>query len=255
MTSALSIVMLSSGLIAGQFCPSCASGTVDYGGMAAPVYGGAMPTEMIAGGGFGGGAAGQLYPFDSPEPWLHGYFQEIPAYGGFRSFQPYNYRHVFGQVQAAAVWGMGAMPYSQQFWHRYADRASLKERATPYAPRNSMPQSGLTPRTYSSARGFARHTPVAPHHPATAAAQRPQERVHSPAMADADPVPPDNRIEPVAADFVHSAPAPVRPPVSAPPAARGASSRTPGSYRTAAPAIRRAHPSAATRTRPQRWQY
>lgn len=55
------------------------------------------------------------YPFDAPEPWLHGYFQETPAYGGYHVFRPYNYKHVFVQSQIAAGWGApSTMPYSHQ---------------------------------------------------------------------------------------------------------------------------------------------
>ncbi|HQX51244.1 MAG TPA: hypothetical protein PLY87_04335 [Planctomycetaceae bacterium] len=62
----------------------------------------------------------QLYPYDQQDPWLHGHFQRVPAYGGFSSFRPYNYRHVFAQTQLAQTWGHAhGMPYSQQFWNRY----------------------------------------------------------------------------------------------------------------------------------------
>lgn len=62
----------------------------------------------------------QLYPYDQQDRWLHGYFQRVPAYGGFSSFRPYNYRHVFAQTQLAQSWGhTHGMPYSQQFWNRY----------------------------------------------------------------------------------------------------------------------------------------
>lgn len=62
----------------------------------------------------------QLYPYDQQDPWLHGHFQRVPAYGGFSSFRPYNYRHVFAQTQLAQSWGhTHGMPYSQQFWNRY----------------------------------------------------------------------------------------------------------------------------------------
>ena len=62
----------------------------------------------------------QLYPYDQQDPWLHGHFQRVPAYGGFSSFRPYNYRHVFAQTQLAQSWGHAhGMPYSQQFWNRY----------------------------------------------------------------------------------------------------------------------------------------
>ena len=68
----------------------------------------------------------QLYPYDQQDPWLHGHFQRVPAYGGFASFRPYNYRHVFAQTQLAQSWGHAhGMPYSQQFWNPY--RASYLE--------------------------------------------------------------------------------------------------------------------------------
>lgn len=67
-----------------------------------------------------GGDGVQLYPYDQQDPWLHGYFQRVPAYGGFASFRPYNYRHVFAQTQIATGWGSAhGMPYSQQFWNKY----------------------------------------------------------------------------------------------------------------------------------------
>ena len=62
----------------------------------------------------------QLYPFDQQDTWLHGHFQRVPSYGGFASFRPYNYRHVFAQTQLAQSWGHAhGMPYSQQFWNPY----------------------------------------------------------------------------------------------------------------------------------------
>ncbi len=62
----------------------------------------------------------QMYPYDQQEPWLHGHYQRVPAYGGFSSFRPYNYRHVFAQRQIAAGWGAApGLPYSHQFWNRY----------------------------------------------------------------------------------------------------------------------------------------
>lgn len=79
-----------------------------------------MPGVMYSGS-IGAGYGGQLYPYDRQEPWLHGHFQRMPAYGGFASFRPYNYRHVFAQRQIATnVWGSAhGLPYSQQFWNRY----------------------------------------------------------------------------------------------------------------------------------------
>lgn len=73
-----------------------------------------------------GGTTEPRYPFDSQEAWVHGYVQEIPAYGGYARFRPYNYKHVLSQSQVSGGWGMHpTMPYSQQFWHRYQDRASM----------------------------------------------------------------------------------------------------------------------------------
>lgn len=79
-----------------------------------------MPGVMYDGS-IGAGYGGQLYPYDRQDPWLHGHFQRMPAYGGFHSFRPYNYRHVFAQRQiSSGVWGSShGLPYSQQFWNRY----------------------------------------------------------------------------------------------------------------------------------------
>jgi hypothetical protein len=89
------------------------------------------------------GFGGELYPFDTHYPWVHGYFQEIPAYGGYVSFRPYNYKHVLSQSQAAGGWGLSpVMPYSQQFWHRYHQRATLRMDHTQSQP---VPQSTYYP--------------------------------------------------------------------------------------------------------------
>jgi len=72
------------------------------------------------------GSAEQRLPSDSQQNWLHGYFQEIPAYGGHPVYRPYNYKDVLSQSQTAAGWGeRPAMPYSQQFWHKYHDQATM----------------------------------------------------------------------------------------------------------------------------------
>lgn len=61
-----------------------------------------------------------MYPFDQTDPWLHGYFQRHPVYGGYTSFRPYNYRDIAAQAQIAVQQGAPpGMPYSQQFWNRY----------------------------------------------------------------------------------------------------------------------------------------
>lgn len=72
------------------------------------------------------GSSEQRYPFDSQQNWVHGYFQDIPAYGGHHVFKPYNYKDVLSQSQTAAGWGERPnMPYSQQFWHKYHDQATM----------------------------------------------------------------------------------------------------------------------------------
>ncbi len=88
------------------------------------------------------GDAEPLYPYDAQEPWLHGYWQEMPFYGGFRSFRPYNYKQVLSQSQTAGGWGMNPqMPYSQQFWNRYQEKASMSPYDT-YEP-SGLPQGTI----------------------------------------------------------------------------------------------------------------
>jgi hypothetical protein len=89
----------------------------------------------------------QRYPFDTQQNWVHGYFQEIPAYGGHVFFRPYNYKDVLSQSQTAAGWGLSpTMPHSQQFWHRYHDQATMLKlsRAYPAAPL-ATPQPQVMP--------------------------------------------------------------------------------------------------------------
>lgn len=77
----------------------------------------------------------QRHPFDTQQNWVHGYFQEIPAYGGHTFYRPYNYKDVMSQSQTAAGWGASpTLPYSQQFWHKYHDQATmlkLSQQASP----------------------------------------------------------------------------------------------------------------------------
>lgn len=88
---------------------------------------------------------------DSQQNWLHGYHQELPAYPGHAVFRPYNYKHVLSQSQTAAGWGeRPAMPYSQQFWHRYHDQATMLKTSNvqpmpaPYMlGQHSMPQQQM----------------------------------------------------------------------------------------------------------------
>ena len=94
------------------------------------------------------GFGGELYPYDTHYPWVHGYFQEIPAYGGYVAFRPYNYKHVLSQSQAAGGWGLNpTIPYSQQFWHRYHQHATLR---MDHVPANTYPQLNMAPVVPSS---------------------------------------------------------------------------------------------------------
>ena len=91
-----------------------------------------LPAEVTVGYGE------QLYPYDYQAPWHHNYYQEIPAYGGFNAFRPYNYKHLLAQSQAAGGWGLSPqMPYAQQFWHRYQQRALMYTQAST-APSNAV---------------------------------------------------------------------------------------------------------------------
>jgi hypothetical protein len=78
--------------------------------VAAPVSAGSCsPTNVVE-------CGEDRYCYDAPNPWIHGYFQETPAYAGFHAFRPYNYKHVFAQSQLAAGWGASpTAPYSHQF--------------------------------------------------------------------------------------------------------------------------------------------
>jgi hypothetical protein len=84
----------------------------------------------------------QLYPYDQQDTWLHGHFQRVPSYGGFASFRPYNYRHVFTQTQLAQQWGHAhGMPYSQQFWNRYRGSYLDGNLHSDYQPMIQNPQT------------------------------------------------------------------------------------------------------------------
>jgi hypothetical protein len=106
-----------------------------------PPPGGGIP---VNGSGVGNPAAGVLaagdstgafrtgdpvYPFDAFEPWVRGYWQEIPAYGGYTFFRPYNYKHVLSQSQVAGGWGMSpTMPYSHEYFRRMQEQAAAENR-------------------------------------------------------------------------------------------------------------------------------
>ena len=100
-----------------------------------------------------GGDGVQLYPYDQQDPWLHGYFQRYPAYGGFASFRPYNYRHVFSQTQIATGWGSAhGMPYSQQFWNKYRGSYLDQNLHSQAGPQLQVPNAGLPVYPASSVR-------------------------------------------------------------------------------------------------------
>uniref|UniRef100_A0A7C2JYH7 Uncharacterized protein n=1 Tax=Schlesneria paludicola TaxID=360056 RepID=A0A7C2JYH7_9PLAN len=118
-------------------------------GMPAPAE---MPNYPPLGNAFSqGGFEGQYeqrYPFDSQQNWVHGYFQEIPAYGGHVFYRPYNYKDVLSQSQTAGGWGLSpTMPYSQQFWHRYHDQATMLKlsRTSPAPSLASPPAAPILP--------------------------------------------------------------------------------------------------------------
>lgn len=147
--------------------PGCAGGASyggpSYGGgyeMAGPSYDGGMGGTFAGYGGSGGNAFPgnePLYPYDAQQPWMHGYFQEIPAYGGFVYFRPYNYKHVMPQSQAAGGWGMQpTMPYSHQFWHRYRQNAAMSPALSSYRrPAASAVTSRYAPTSIPSSRTAA----------------------------------------------------------------------------------------------------
>lgn len=115
-----------------EFAPGMAAGS-----WAAGVSGTGNPYDSVSQGGGGGGD--QLYPLDSTEPWLHGWFQEIPAYGGYHTFRPHNYKHVIAQMEVGGRWGMSPMmPYSHQYYNAYRQRAGMH-------PDFGSPQSSYQP--------------------------------------------------------------------------------------------------------------
>jgi len=111
-------------------------------------YGNAIQTQVGSpgieyGNTIAAGDGVQLYPYDQQDTWLHGHFQRVPSYGGFSSFRPYNYRHVYAQTQLAQTWGHAhGMPYSQQFWNRYRGsylEGNLHAESQPMRPRLQVP--------------------------------------------------------------------------------------------------------------------
>ncbi len=147
-------------LIAALSCLLCVA-TVSAQDVGMP---GVMYSDSIA-----AGTGGQMFPFDRQDPWLHGQYQRVPAYGGFNSFRPYNYRHVLSQTQIATnVFGAAhGTPYSQQFWNRYREpylNGNLHSQAAPaqmYAPQPGHAVHAA-PVSYQAARGATYPTQAPP---------------------------------------------------------------------------------------------
>lgn len=142
-------------------------GGVPYGG-----GGGGMmmgDASFASGGGAPGSGAEQLYPFDSQDPWHHGHFQEIPAYGGYNYFRPYNYKHVLSQSQVVGGWGMSpTMPYSQEYFRRLREQPATEQRPAPIS--RMMPAQEAIPSRFRALQegrplleeGYSRREPSAP---------------------------------------------------------------------------------------------
>lgn len=115
-------------------------GTADYGAAAAgPGIPGSLNNAYMgyrhtagygAAGGFGTSTFNYAYPnYDAYEPWVHGHWQELPAFGGHAYFRPYNYRHVYSQSEVAASWGTSAvMPYSHEYFRRPREQGIYEQR-------------------------------------------------------------------------------------------------------------------------------
>jgi hypothetical protein len=144
-------------------------------GMAAPVLAQDYYPEYYGGGDYYGpasvGSSEPLFNYDDQEPWKHGYLQIMPYYGGHHLFLPYNYKAVYAQSQVAAGWGMpNVMPYSQQFWHRYAPQADLSQPRLPttpgpqpgYLPQSTVPQSTVPQSWYMPTSQAAPHRGAVP---------------------------------------------------------------------------------------------
>lgn len=161
-------------IIAAVGCLLCAAAASAQDMVGMP---GVMYSDSIA-----AGSGGQLYPYDRQDPWLHGQYQRIPAYGGFASFRPYNYRHVLSQTQIATqVFGAAhGTPYSQQFWNRYrqpylnghlhSEPATHHTHDSLYAPAPAAGPTGTAEISYQTAgpqttQPYPTRAPAAPQRP------------------------------------------------------------------------------------------
>ena len=84
------------------------------------------------------------YPVNAQQNWVHGYVHEAPAYGGAAHFRPYNYQQVMSQSQISVGWGHSpVMPYSQQFWSKYHDRATMLKLSRSEPTRAIVPAAAI----------------------------------------------------------------------------------------------------------------
>lgn len=146
MSSTLWAVSLALALGQGPYgtCSTCNNGGGGYvdGAVMGGGYGGGNGGVNISVGngpqGFytgSGGTYDPLYPYDHHEPWVHHYIQEIPAYGGYHFFRPYNYKHLLSQSQVAGGWGLSPTnPYSQEYFRR-------NQPGVPVEPKTSLYRS------------------------------------------------------------------------------------------------------------------
>jgi hypothetical protein len=109
----------------------------------------------------GGGPVTDPYlNYDAYEPWVHGYWQELPAFGGYTYFRPYNYRHIYVQSEVAASWGTSAqMPYSQEYYRRGREQGIFEQRTTSIGRPAATGRSGL-PFAYRQRPGLNRQPEI-----------------------------------------------------------------------------------------------
>ncbi len=111
-----------------------------------------------------------FYPYDYEPNWTHGYIQEIPAYGGYHFFRPYNYKNVMPQSQVSAAWGNAAnMPYS----HQYFDKVSGHPTVWSIPPASNLAKS---PQDLNAQIANVGKTPIARRKPAINQEQLVQRR-------------------------------------------------------------------------------
>ena len=127
----------------------------------------------------GGGPVTDPYlNYDAYEPWVHGYWQELPAFGGYAYFRPYNYRHVYVQSEVATSWQTSAqMPYSQEYYRRAREQGLYEQRTT------STSRTGL-PFVYRQKPRTTRQPEII----AKASAERPQPQKPAAAPSKFQPI-------------------------------------------------------------------